>query len=477
MQTAVENQHDHAGRSLALGSAGLALFWVVFIWGFWDKGPLALGINTNVFLLLALGLLANIFPKHQPLRAKKNLVWLIPCLLISVSFSIFDNPFIKMASIPVWPLALLVFTADALLINRSQKWGTSMLGLFIMRALAVLASLFTAGRTYLALLMGTSREQTARRVAVGLALLLAIAFAIIIPLLSAADPVFAATLKPIYEQVLKIIDAAAVERIIAFILFSLFFLAILLAWRQTPGQPKEEPKIGVDNIVAGITIGGVLALYLVFLALQLNRLWVNELPIDFKATESLVKSGFWQLFTLSIINGLIFLAIFGKTNKTVRRLLAAFTAASLLLVVSAAWRVGLYDAYYGLSYEKFFASYTVLYSLILFGYLLAKFFTVRSGNTIKTLALLFLWMFALASIAPIEQFILRANLKLAERPGSRVKLYEMTMLSGDVLGSVMDKKDEARFADWGDWIEARKKEINDKNWYELSAMNIVYKLK
>jgi len=477
MSTSIENQSDHAGRRLALGSVGLALFWVIFIWGFWDKGPLALGINTSVFLLLALVALANIFPKHQLFGSKKNLAWLIPCLLISVSFGIFDNPFIKMASILVWPLALLVFVTDALSINRSRKWGALMLALFIQRAFAVLASLFPAGRTYLTLLAGTSRKQTARRVILGLVLLLAIAFSIVIPLLGAADPAFAAAPKPIYEQVLKIIDTSAAERIIAFILLSLFFLAILLAWRQTPDEPKAAAKIDMDNIVAGITISGLLALYLVFLALQLNRLWVNELPIDFKATESLVKSGFWQLFALSVINGLIFLVIFGKINKTVRWLLFAFTAASLLLVVSAAWRVGLYDVYYGLSYEKFFASYTVLYSLILFGYLLAKFFTARSGNIIKTLALLFLWMFALASIAPIEQFIMRANLTLAERPGSHVKLSELTMLSGDVLGLVLDRKNDPRFADWGDWIEARKKEINNKAWYELNTMNILYKLK
>lgn len=478
MPSAIENQVNRPERALALAGAGLAWWWVTFLWGFWDKGPLALGINASLFLLLTLAVLANIFPKHQPLYHRKNLVWLIPCLLISVSFSIFDNPFIKMTSLLVWPLALLVFTSDALLNNRPLQWGTSMLGLFIRRALAILGSLFPAGRTYLALLMpGPSRKQTVRRVVLGLVLLVAIAFTIVIPLLGAADPAFAEALKPIYEQVLKIISASAAARIIVFVLLSLLFLAILLAWRKTPREPEEESKIGVDNIVAGITIGGVLALYLVFLGLQLNRLWVNELPIDFKTAEGLVKSGFWQLFALSVINGLIFLAIFGKTNKAVRFLLGAFTAASLLLVVSAAWRVGLYDVYYGLSYEKFFASYTVLYSLILFGYLLAKFFMARSGNMIKTLALLFLWMFAFASIAPIEQFIMRANLALAERPGSRVKLYEMTMLSGDVLGSVLDKKNDPRFADWGKWIEARKKEIDNKAWYELDAMNIVYKLK
>lgn len=475
----METQPKSTERQLALSSMGLALFWVIFLWGFWEKGPQALGFNTTVFLLLALTALAAIFPKHQPLQSRRNLVWLVPCVLIALSYSVYDNPFIKMVSIPIWPLALLSFTTDAMFIARPLKWGGAILTLFIARAFAILSSLFAAGQTYLALLLPASsnRKQTERRVALGLALLFVLAFTIIIPLLSAADPAFAAALKPIYEQVLKIISASAAARIIVFILLALFFLAVLLAWRKTPAAPEAETKIDVDNIVAGITIGGVLALYLVFLWLQLNRLWVNELPIDFKTAESLVKSGFWQLFALSIINGVIFLAIFGKTNQTVRRILLAFTTASLLLVVSAAWRVGLYDVYYGLSYEKFFASYTVLYSLILFGYLLTKFFTARPANITKTLSLLFLWMFALAAIMPVEQFIMRANLALAERPDSRLKLYEMTMLSSDVLGLVEDKKNDPRFADWDDWIEKRKKELNAKAWHELNAMDIMYKFK
>ena len=72
---------------------------------------------------------------------------------------------------------------------------------------------------------------------------------------------------------------------------------------------------------------------------------------------------------------------------------------------------------------------------------------------------------------------MRANLALAERPGSRIKIYELTMLSGDVLGFVEGKKNDPRFADWGDWIEKRKKDLNAKAWYELNAMDIAYKLK
>ena len=72
-------------QPLLLWGICLAVFWVIFLWGFFERGPYALGINAAVFLLLALGLLGNVFPAERPMWSKQQWAWLVPLVLIAVS--------------------------------------------------------------------------------------------------------------------------------------------------------------------------------------------------------------------------------------------------------------------------------------------------------------------------------------------------------------------------------------------------------
>jgi hypothetical protein len=226
---------------------------------------------------------------------------------------------------------------------------------------------------------------------------------------------------------------------------------------------------------------------------QINRLWVGDLPFDFKETENLVKSGFWQLILLSIINILIYFSTYKRTIAIVQKILAAFTVASLFLLISAGYRMGLYVTYYGFSYEKFFASYTVIYCSILLIWLVSRLFAEKRANILKFVLFLFLWMYAIATVSPVEQFILRTNVALKSNiEESRIRLFELTMLSPDVLSLVKEYeqqgllkenagylarekevKSEKQF-DWEPWIERQEKTISDKVWYEKNLMNVVY---
>ena len=163
-----------------------------------------------------------------------------------------------------------------------------------------------------------------------------------------------------------------------------------------------------------------------------------------------------------------------------QKLLGMFTITSLFLLVSAGHRMGLYVVYYGFSYEKFFASYTVLYCAILFLWLIAQLFHHERSNVVKFLVILFLWMFALVSIFPVEQFIFRANLALSKEEGSRIVLSELKMLSPDVLTLVKKHRNQALVKeeyDWGPWIENQEKILSEKEWYERNMMNIAYMLR
>jgi len=111
-------------------------------------------------------------------------------------------------------------------------------------------------------------------------------------------------------------------------------------------------------------------------------------------------------------------------------------------------------------------------------WLIWRMFRSSRADLLKTAVFLLLWMYAIIAITPVEQFIVRANIRLSHGSDSRIDLYEMTMLSGDVLGLIEREKtaNPEKFDGWQWWIDDAKKLINEKAWYEMNVMNVGYLL-
>ena len=257
-------------------------------------------------------------------------------------------------------------------------------------------------------------------------------------------------------------------KIIVFAVLSIGVLTSLVAWGRPQVIANTATGANRDIVITGIVLGGIFVVYLLFLWIQFDRLWVGQLPFDFKETENLVKGGFWQLLFLSLVNLAIFFFLYRKTSSLGQKLLGLFSLASFLLLVSSAHRMMLYVTHYGFSYEKFYASYTVLFCAILFFWLISRLFVSKKSNVVKFLAFQFLWMFALISLFPVELFILRSNMALVTRLDSKINLFEMTMLSPDVLTQIKKYQEEEKMGDWNPWIEKQEKRIRDKKWYEYT---------
>ncbi len=135
---------------------------------------------------------------------------------------------------------------------------------------------------------------------------------VIISLLSSADPNFDSMVDDCVGIFVSLFDWAVVNKALFVLLLSSLFLAVITVLRQEYHIDNEHGDPLVDSLVAGIIPKAVLLVYLAFLSLQLDYIIVKRLPIEFSDTERLVKSGFWQLFILSIIN----IGLFYRVYKT-----------------------------------------------------------------------------------------------------------------------------------------------------------------
>ena len=488
-------------RIKVLWSLAVSAFWAVFLWGFWDKGVLALGLNAFVFWAALAGLFLWSL-RHKGINLAEHLFWIAPIGLIIASYALYDNPFLKLTSLLLLPVLFALFYNFAHVPEpRRIRWDLAFLAIAAARTLSLLNGLRESALTHARLFaLPKKGHDKLARIGLGLAFFAVIALTVVIPMLSYADAEFAARMGGLLAWFREIISTSFVYKTIFALACSIAFLAALMEWSKTFAYAnKENENEPLDPIISGIVLAGILGLYLLFLWIQAKRLWVGSLPFEFSAVTLLVKSGFWQLLLLSIINIAIYFLTYRKTIPAVQHILAAFTAASLLLLASAAQRMGLYVTYYGFSYEKFFASYTVIFCAILFVWLISRLFVRRRADIMKFLVVLFLWMYGLLTVLPVEQFILRANVALAGREGSQIRLVELTMLSPDVLAlaqryeaeGLLAERTTARFARevlldvknaqlnesaaaiWTDWIENRQLKLKQKKWYEKNAMNFL----
>lgn len=475
--------------------AGISIFWILFNWRFWEKGVYAIGLNFCVYFLL----LIFVFVRglHENKRfSLKDLIWLTPFFLIILSFAYYNNPFLKFISLIVLPIMFALFYNYSFLEKKDEKyWDVNFFHQIIIKIISFISQIGKVSSLYVQMLIPGNKNQkeVISRVIIGVALFLCIAMTVFIPLLSSADSVFADKIHGIYDWIRNIFSLPIIFKIINFIIFTVAVSAMFLTWSRASKLEKEQSNKGeIDPIISGIILSGILILYILFLWIQFGRLWIGELPFDFKETESLVKGGFWQLFILSVINILIYFSTYKKTNNLIQRILGVFTVASLFLLASAGQRMCLYVMYYGFSYEKLFASYTVLYCAILFMWLLSRLFIKKTANIIKFLFLLFIWMYGILTILPVEQIIFRTNLALYKLDGSQIRLFEMTMLSPDVLDLVKESQaqglldeepgylereiqsklsEDKKLFDWDPWINRQTKIVNGKKWYEKNLVD------
>ncbi|MGB1309996.1 MAG: DUF4153 domain-containing protein [Leucothrix sp.] len=453
----------------------LATLAVLGHWNFWSHGIYALGFNTTVFWM---GITFLLWDNNPTLHWKKDWCWFMPLLLMALSFSLFSNPWLKIISCVVLPIASSAFYAYSQINNAAERfWGLPLIGALIKRSLVPIRVIGTATlffRSIIANVFSLQGNHLCKRILSGLILLVPVA-AIVLILLTSADENFARLIERTGLHIFGFLNWSIIAKVFCIFMMCVLIFSILHAWKDPYDFIEKEAKLELDDVIIGIVMGGILLIYLVFLLLQVDHILLATLPQSFDQTEQIVKSGFWQLFFLSILNVSLFFTVYKNTGGAAQIILRVFIIASGLLLLSAAWRMGMYVYWHGLSYEKFFASYTTLFALGVFVYLLIASFAKYRKDVVCFIVFAALWAYGVATVLPVERIIFKTNVQLSQLAGSRVDLDELKMLSTDVLVDVKNHFNSsaalstfppAKAVSWNRWVNHLEAKYCNRMWYE-----------
>ena len=323
----------------------------------------ALGINVGIASAMILAVAWRIRPAGA--RIDRLDRWIapaaivfafLPALRVDLMLLLFDIPatlvLVTMAAVSFAGVRLTRRAVDLLVIL-----GLVVVGRIVAGGALLLAALPDLGRPL-------ARRGGGRIASVGIGIALAFPFLVVFALLFAsADAVFSSAVNNVFDfrkwSIGDLVGRVFVAALFAWVAGGLFIVAGRSA---DPTIPALLPRLrGVLSSTAGLTaLVAIDALFVFFVALQIAYLFggIDTLNATGLTYSAYARRGFFELIAVAVIaGGLLFSVELVVARRTRLYVGAALTLAlaTLVIVVSAAYRMQLYQLAYGWTEQRFYA--------------------------------------------------------------------------------------------------------------------------
>lgn len=252
--------------------------------------------------------------------------------------------------------------------------------------------------------------------------------AILTALLAAADPVFASRLQNLLaglavENLGETLFRLAYILILAYVLLSAYFFGLAESPKWHKGQhaqPLLKPFLG--SIEAGVVLGAVNLLFLLFVILQFTYLFggTENITAEGFTYAEYARRGFFELLAVALISLVLFYVLSLWTKRETPAQRKVFSALGLLLVglvgvilASAYARLTLYEAAYGFTRLRTLTHIFMIWTGLLL--LVTAVLEIRQNiNRLAFLLILFIFGFGLTvNLLNIDRFIVQQNVTRA----------------------------------------------------------------
>lgn len=341
---------------------------------FWEKEP---GISVMLFVISFLAGLIYLMYKHKKVENKRAFILAIPIILLSATYFVYHN--IVFQTINVLMIVLLTIIMCIYVTRLHVKIQE-----FLVKAVELLAGSFESISDVIDSLKNKFKkkenienEKSMKIKQVLKSFVYAIPVILIVfVLLMSADSVFANIFEGILGEFQNIFMAENFVMfclriciiLIFFFIFSGFFVNLLK--KDTMFNSESEEKI-IEIHVEKMTIDMILTIlnifYFIFSIIQFTSLFSKIDTSDFNYAIY-ARQGFFQLMIISLIN--IVMMILAKVNKektnSYTKGMAILTLLfTIVILLSAFFRMNLYEKAYGYTYLRLFVYYILATEFIL----------------------------------------------------------------------------------------------------------------
>jgi len=416
-----------------------------------------LGLSYPLYAIALYAILFWNLRHNQQLKLDWTWLLAIPIIALSFCYFIFSNQLFAALNFLVIPI---LFVAHTLLLtaNNRCKWFEAQFLVDLLEGLAVRPLANCLKPFSLMSKIAKPRANPGKFRVVGkvlVGLLIAIPLLIvIIPLLVSADDVFRHFVELIpnvfkainlSEFVARVLIVTIVTCLVFSYLWSLFISKTGLtgALSNTNSLPKPSPFL--DPITVTTVLVLIDVLYVFFIAIQFSYLFGSlrsGLPDNFTFAEY-ARKGFFELVIVTLINLVILLgnmnfvkASGSKMETVVKVLNTALVVSTLIMLLSAHFRMSLYEEAFGFTYLRVLTHAFMGYLLVLFVITLSKIW-YKALPLLKSYIVISIIAYSLLNYINVDSLIVKNNIERYNK-GNPIDITYLTTLSYDAVPLLVD---------------------------------------
>lgn len=341
---------------------------------FWEKEP---GISVVIFVIAFLLGFLYLMNKYKKIENKKALILTVPIILLSLTYFIYHNSILQIMNTFVILILIIIMCIYATKLKiKVQDFFVEIINVLA----GTLESINDVIDNFKTMLKKKEKSSESEKIEgmkkIFRSLVYAIPIIVIVfMLLMSADSIFANIFEGVIREFTNLFMAEnfilfllrSCLIILFFFLFSSFFVNIIM--KDTLFNSENEEKI-IEVKIENMTINMILTIlnifYLIFSIIQFTSLFSRMNMSDFDYA-TYARQGFFQLMMISFIN--IVTIMIAKLNKestsNYTKVMSILTLIfTMIILISAFFRMYLYEKAYGYTYLRLFVYYILATELL-----------------------------------------------------------------------------------------------------------------
>jgi len=400
----------------------------------------SLGINVVLFTVPLLLFLILMMKEEKVIKNKLGLLFVIPIVLLSTTYFIYDNTmkYLNFMVIPILYLLMYIYTVKPVntlgdmiieFLNLLVKPLNS-IGLFTKENIKILPKQEKAKTSKI------EKKQKNNDVLISLIVVVPIVI-IVLLLLASADSIFGGLFTNIFKLDLSFLRLdKVITRVILFVILffylgsTIFFLTkIYPKESRVKGESKEYKPVTINMLLISLNI-----IYIVFDIIQINSLLLHRVAKGFNYANY-ARSGFFQLMAISFINIIIVLLSKKCKEETKTKIMSiVMILLTYIINISAFYRMFLYEQAYGYTVLRLGVYAILITEGILFIptiiYIINKRFNILNWYIIISIA-----VYSIINCFSVDRIIAENNIERYARTG-KIDLYYLQNTNYDNLNQL-----------------------------------------
>lgn len=338
--------------NIFLGAILLSIWSVVLFFG------KEIGFSMLLFVVPISYYIVSILERNNKVKNKNSKILLIPIIILSGTYLIYNNSFFNTVNLIVIPILIIIMILNLLTDKLMPKTLLEKILDIIIEPFAYIGETMSELKNNLSIKFNIKQNketnQSSNNIFKALCITIPIVI-VIVAILASADSVFnnmIFNILNVFTNIFSSIDFSGfIIRLILiiciFIYLSSFFYNITKYEEESVLENDTNESKKIESMTLKMVLTALNIVYLIFCIIQINSLFMQKTNINY---ADYARQGFFQLMIVSIINLIVILIAkkYGEeNNKYINFMEILMIIFTFIIIVSSAVRMYFYEQAYG----------------------------------------------------------------------------------------------------------------------------------